>query len=82
MIPNGHESTYFFFNSIIKLGLFRPELGFIRKINLFLYYWETDVKADENKKGKGTRSRFPNISKKNKTHKRRYGNKNNTKSSV
>ena len=39
MVPNGHTATYVFFNCIIRLGLFKKPLGFVRAVDLFLYKW-------------------------------------------
>ena len=39
MVPDGHTATYVFFISIIRLGLFKKSIGFIRAVDLFLYSW-------------------------------------------
>lgn len=51
MVPNGHTATYVFFKSIIKLGLCEPHLGFVRKVDHFLYRWGRQIGySDEHKK--------------------------------
>jgi hypothetical protein len=41
MVPNGHTATYVFFKSIIRLGLYNPQIGFIRAVDYFLYRWKS-----------------------------------------
>lgn len=69
MVPNGHESTYIFFKCLIHLGLFRPEIGFIRKINIFLYHWDPDAKAIKDKRRKSRRDSVSKANVKTKTRK-------------
>lgn len=46
---NDYDSTYVFFKSLILLKLFKPKIGLIRQIGLFLYKWDVDAKRTKNK---------------------------------
>ena len=71
MVPNGHTATYIFFNSIIRLGLFKKPLGFVRAVDLFLYKWRFPKTRNDafKKKQQGNQTAVPKGALRSKTSK-------------
>lgn len=61
MVPNGHTVTYSFFGCIIRLGLFKKPLGFVRAVDLFLYKWRSQTQDRRNNGRKNRRKGKSNV---------------------